>query len=86
MTEPVKPPYGDPCNGCGFCCQLETCPLARLRYWRIAGPCPALVWNKNRYECGMLMRAKWWRPLVARWIAVGIGCDCPDPASHNPVP
>ena len=79
MNNPVKPPYGDACNGCGYCCQLETCPLGRLRYWRIAGPCPALLWQNDHFECGLLVRATWWRPLVARWIAVGIGCDCPDP-------
>ena len=81
MPDLIKPPAGDPCNGCGYCCKLETCPLARLRYWRIAGPCPALHWNDGayRYECGMLLRAGRWRFLIARWIAAGIGCDTGDP-------
>lgn len=42
---PEKPAVGQPCNGCGVCCALETCPLARLRFWQRHGPCPALLWQ-----------------------------------------
>lgn len=77
---PAKPQPGVACNGCGVCCQVELCPLARLRYLRRRGPCPALHWvdDERRYVCGMLARmrqplARWW---VRRFIAAGIGCDC----------
>jgi hypothetical protein len=58
---PRKPEAGAPCNGCGVCCALETCPPARLRFLRARGPCPALEWSakENRYHCGLLVR----RPL-----------------------
>ncbi|MBI3446272.1 MAG: hypothetical protein HY055_13170 [Magnetospirillum sp.] len=75
---PPKPEFGAPCNGCGVCCALELCPLGILRFGRIAGPCPALDWDGERYVCGLLLRRTrgWSRRLVARWIAAGKGCDC----------
>jgi hypothetical protein len=87
---PVKPAEGQPCNGCGVCCVLETCPLARLRFRQIKGPCRALAWSDTdrRYYCGLLAHPGQylgWLPkrgeafvsrLLARWIAAGQGCDC----------
>ncbi|MEY2633942.1 MAG: hypothetical protein RIR00_2596 [Pseudomonadota bacterium] len=87
---PAKPVVGAACNGCGVCCALETCPLARLRFLRRRGPCPALEWMaaEGRYHCGLLSRpadfirglpAAWvprWQRLARRWIAAGQGCDC----------
>jgi hypothetical protein len=87
---PRKPDAGAPCNGCGVCCALETCPLARLRFLRTRGPCPALEWSAatSRYQCGLLVRPthylpllpacaeSWARRLVARSIAASQGCDC----------
>ena len=86
---PSKPQVGQACNGCGVCCALNTCPVARLRFLRKAGPCPALAWSGDemRYRCGLLQTPKRYFPalpisddrlrrLLARWIAAGIGCDC----------
>lgn len=89
-SAPAKPAEGQPCNGCGVCCALETCPAARLRFRQKNGPCPALEWSETetRYHCGLLLRPTYyfgWLPrraegisrrLLARWIASGIGCDC----------
>ena len=87
---PVKPAEGEPCNGCGVCCALETCPLARLRFFRKSGPCPALLWiaSEARYRCGMLLEPRHFLGFLppaseklasrwlSRWIAAGQGCDC----------
>jgi hypothetical protein len=87
---PAKPAEGQPCNGCGVCCALDTCPVARLRFMQSAGPCPALEWSADdsRYHCGLLLRPCHYLPglpetaegmarrLMRRWIASGIGCDC----------
>lgn len=87
---PPKPPEGAPCNGCGVCCALETCPVARLRFLRRDGPCPALEWDGEEalYRCGLLRHPAVYFPLLprrlsvwlgrrmARWIAAGQGCDC----------
>lgn len=78
---PAKPAEGLPCNGCGVCCALETCPLGRLRFLQRRGPCPALTWSADaqRYHCGLLLAPGsdsllgW---LCARWISAGSGCDC----------
>jgi len=87
---PSKPAEGQPCNGCGVCCGLETCPAGRLRFLQKRGPCPALEWSPDdsRYYCGLLRqpgRYLGWLPsfsatlarrLMTRWIAAGAGCDC----------
>lgn len=87
---PEKPALGAPCNGCGVCCALETCPAARLLFLQRHGPCRALEWNdaERRYHCGLLRHPEahiGWLPAVlrgaaqhwaARAIAAGIGCDC----------
>lgn len=87
---PAKPAEGLPCNGCGVCCALETCPAARVRFMRANGPCPALEWSEAdaRYYCGLLTNATkhlGWiagagkqltTRLLSRWIAAGKGCDC----------
>lgn len=86
---PHKPALGAPCNGCGACCALETCPVARifLRQWR--GPCRALLWQDelSRYACAMVVAPgkhlswlpRWLRPWAGRFlalrIAAGRGCD-----------
>lgn len=86
---PDKPAVGAPCNGCGVCCALTTCPAGRLRFLRVSGTCPALEWSpaETRYRCGLLTRPAHylWMPsafedfarrCLARWIAAGQGCDC----------
>lgn len=85
---PAKPAFGAPCNGCGVCCALETCPLALLRFLKRRGPCPALEWSaeETRYTCGLLNHPERYLPLPAgaqnlarrffsRSIAAGQGCD-----------
>lgn len=86
---PPKPCLGAPCNGCGVCCTAETCPLGRLVFLKVRGPCPALEWDPqlSRYHCGLAdnpERYLAWlpcplrglaRPIALRWIASGIGCD-----------
>lgn len=85
---PTKPAIGAPCNGCGVCCALETCPLAMLRFLKRCGPCPALAWSAEggRYTCGLLDHPERYLPLpagahslarrfFARSIAAGQGCD-----------
>jgi len=74
---PSKPDFGAICNGCGACCALETCPLGRVVYRRIAGPCPGLRWDKaaSRYFCILAEPGRWWHRLASRWISAGSGCD-----------
>jgi Fe-S-cluster-containing hydrogenase component 2 len=76
---PSKPVPGAACNGCGVCCLAEPCPAGMLFSLHRLGPCRALRWEQDeqaavRYRCG-LMANRLLRPLVARWIAAGQGCD-----------
>jgi hypothetical protein len=86
---PPKPALGEPCNGCGWCCAAEPCPLGVVVSRRRQGACDALAWNdaKRRYDCGVLqdpgrhlallrlLPKPWAQRLVSRWIAAGQGCD-----------
>ena len=94
---PAKPAEGEPCNGCGVCCALETCPVARLRFLQRRGPCPALRWSVSdgRYHCGLLLAPKdyfflpeAWVPRARQWlagrIAAGVGCDCSAEVEGSP--
>lgn len=91
-TAPQKPAYGDPCNGCGFCCLAEPCVLAEEFIGAKEGACPALEWDQGRYWCGLLRNAhkhipgleeKPWvdekiRNLILQTRAFGVGCDSSD--------
>jgi hypothetical protein len=86
---PPKPALGEPCNGCGVCCNLVTCPVALIVFRCRRGPCPALRWGneETRYHCGLVtapytylrwLPRSWIAParrLMLRWIASGQGCD-----------
>jgi hypothetical protein len=94
-ASPDKPQPGEPCNGCGVCCAMETCPVGRVVFFRKRGPCPALRWESGQtcYVCGLVREPGShlrWLPaacrgaatrLVARAIAAGQGCDCDAAAS-----
>ena len=86
---PAKPNLGASCNGCGACCALEPCPMARLFLLQFRGRCRALTWNdaQSRYACGLVTAPAStlsWLPVLleasasrffARGIAAGRGCD-----------
>jgi len=86
---PTKPAPGQPCNGCGWCCSFEPCPLGRLVSRRRQGRCLALTWDEPtvRYHCGAVvdparhlrwlrwLPEPWTRRLALRWIAATSGCD-----------
>ena len=77
---PAKPALGADCNGCGVCCLSQPCPAGMVFSLRRLGRCRALRWEKDNgesaacYRCS-LMANRALRPLVARWIAAGQGCD-----------
>jgi len=85
----MKPRFGEPCNGCGFCCIQEPCDLAREFLDCRIGPCRALEYEDGRTYCGLLRRPIHYiagiadnpalsGPLQARiafTLAIGSGCD-----------
>ena len=76
---PRKPAYGQACNGCGVCCLAEPCPVGMVLSLKRSGECRMLRWSaqETRYVCGALRGApRLLKPLLKRWIAAGMGCDC----------
>lgn len=53
-----KPSYGSACSGCGYCCAVEPCEIAREFLGAgLAGVCPALERNEaGATACGMVVR------------------------------
>lgn len=49
----AKPEKGSPCNGCGYCCTVEPCFVAKEFLAHRAGPCPAIELNADGYRCGV---------------------------------
>lgn len=86
-----RPAYGEPCNGCGVCCQQEQCPLSLFTFGRVPGPCPALEPEGDRFVCGLVTNPQRYNPIrtfamgiekmrAAALILIGadakVGCDC----------
>jgi len=49
-----KPPAGDSCNGCGYCCAMQPCALAEEFLACTVGPCVALEAQGGRTACGLV--------------------------------
>jgi hypothetical protein len=86
VQAPAKPATGEPCNGCGWCCAAEPCPLGTLLSRRRRGACKALLWSQDEqcYRCGAVsdprqfvnwLPATWVRHAALRWISAAQGCD-----------
>lgn len=61
-----KPLFGEPCNGCGFCCMRSLCPIGASvfgdpdpvvrRVFPARAPCPALTKRDDgSFGCGVIM-------------------------------
>ncbi len=93
MTIPAKPPHGAPCNGCGFCCRMELCPVAVGVLGDQPGPCPALQPRNGvpGFECGLVVNPERYAPRQTEcygasamsqaalvMLGAGHGCDAVD--------
>lgn len=87
-AEPVRPRFGEPCNGCGHCCIVQPCAIARYHLdCGPGGPCPALTLDDGRYRCGMVLKPSRYMKLpvdaaveaaftdmFASELGIGLGC------------
>lgn len=95
---PIKPAFGAPCNGCGYCCQTEACELSRKFLDSDKAPCIALEQDGGRYYCGLVrdpgrylgLPDEGWRHAAAREVlshefafALRLGAGCD---SESPQP
>ena len=88
----LKPAYGLPCNGCGYCCAEEPCASARehIPNHLGEGACVALEREDDRFVCGMIRRPGHYMQLPSDWadvhlggifaaaLGAGRGCDADD--------
>lgn len=92
---PLKPAFGSPCNGCGYCCATEPCAIARehIPDHPEEGPCLALDRDGEQFVCGMIrrsghyMRLPDWGDahlgsLFAEALGAGKGCDADASEPH----
>lgn len=75
-----KPKFGQACNGCGYCCSVQPCLLARELLNCHVGPCVALEVQETRHGCGLVRN-----PLAYLFKAANPGVDVPllDPAPES---
>lgn len=78
---PVKPPFGEPCNGCGVCCASEVCRAGVQTFETNVAPCPGLIRYPGDagYSCALvavadLISERHGRTFRAM-LAIGRGCD-----------
>ena len=50
----TKPKQGAPCNGCGYCCSMEPCALAKELLGFTTGSCGALETTTDGMRCGLV--------------------------------
>ncbi len=77
---PLKPKWGEPCNGCGYCCQRQVCLLGLSVFGaNTPAPCPALNLLGDKYACGLIEAADEMSPVagfaIRAVLGVGVGCD-----------
>ncbi len=74
---PQKPPWGDPCNGCGRCCQAEVCKVGVALHGRVKAPCPSLEYRAGRFWCGAVTLADeiGQGDSLRFLMGIGVGCD-----------
>jgi hypothetical protein len=80
LLSPQKPVWGEPCNGCGYCCQNSACEISQ----QITGDsplsgCSLLEWDGANYRCGAIRMAGLISAehavFLRRKLGVGFGCD-----------
>lgn len=84
----IKPEFGQPCNGCGYCCQEQACLLSEYYLDSNEAPCVALVKDGGQFRCGLVvspdkfltdvkpaMPIESFGSYFALSLGVGRGCD-----------
>ena len=74
----VRPAFGAPCNGCGYCCREEVCGLGLEVLPDAVAPCPFLSEHDGRTWCGVVEEAARKDIAFGGWFAwrLGIGRGC----------
>ena len=71
-----KPPFGKPCNGCGYCCSEEICKMGKAIYSTKIAPCPGLIKIGNKFFCYLYEICNIeMKPFLRFHMGIGVGCD-----------
>lgn len=83
--------FKKPCIGCGRCCKEEVCEIGVRLFETEQLPCPALVYEDNRYWCGVVRHADIFeidglQGFLKLALGIGVGCDSSltGASRHNP--
>lgn len=78
---PEKPRWGEPCNGCGYCCAVELCKIAQFVHGEDhPAPCPEMTFHDGRFWCGIIEKTDGaMRDFMVAYLGIGKGCDADDP-------
>jgi len=75
----IKPSFGSPCNGCGYCCSQEICKMGKEIYKTNIPPCSGLKRRGNRFSCYLYeIISEEMRPFLRFRMGIGMGCDSDD--------
>lgn len=80
---PMKPRFGETCNGCGYCCAAEVCEVGHVLFGKdCPAPCPGMQFRDGRFLCHAVeladgIGAEYGAYLRLR-MGVGRGCDSDD--------
>lgn len=66
----LKPPMGQPCNQCGWCCLTQVCPVGEELTKSSKAPCQLLIQEGDRHYCKLASH-----PILANILDIGGGCD-----------
>jgi hypothetical protein len=79
---PPKPKHGAACNGCGLCCALELCEVAKIMHPGASAPCPSLKLTPDgtRTYCEVVAFEEFAgvERLTAKALGIGLGCSMED--------
>lgn len=82
---PNKPRFGEPCNGCGYCCAAEVCEVGRAVCGpEVVAPCPLMEFDEagSHFRCGAVRAADALDPFMGLFLrlkmGIGRGCDADD--------
>lgn len=76
-TAPEKPKWGDPCNGCGYCCASEVCKIGvQVHGPKVQAPCPSMNFHDGRFWCGVVEKMAGMEIEFDLMLVMGIGFGC----------
>lgn len=75
MKAPEKPKRGQPCNGCGLCCAVESCQAAGM-VGETSTPCRSMNLHDGRFWYGLVgtEKAAGMEPIIGKALGIGTGC------------